>query len=91
MPFTISGDWIPETPSAKPSKPIKVLKEKRRSSYVTVIMHIPYENPQLKILCAALKKRLGCGGSVKEEQIELQGDQIDAVKIYFKEQGIKIS
>lgn len=85
MPFTLGGEWIPDPAPSKPSKPVKVLKEKRRSSYVTVIMHLPYENAQLKTVCAALKKRLGCGGSVKDDHIELQGDQIDAVKLYFKE------
>lgn len=88
MPFTIGGEWIPESPP-KPKHPIKVIKEKRRSSFVTVILNVPLEEPQLKSLCSTLKQRLGCGGSVKEGHIELQGDQVEVVKDYLKECGIK--
>lgn len=83
MPFTIGGEWVPES-SKKPSKPITLRKEKRRSSYVTIIMHLPNEMGELKKICSELKKELGCGGSVKEETIELQGDQVEAVKKYLK-------
>ncbi len=89
MPFTIGGDWIPE-PSLPIKQPVKIIKEKRRSSFVTVILHLPQEPNQLKSLCSALKQRLGCGGSIKEGRIELQGDQIELVKIYLKERGIHI-
>ena len=85
MPFTIGGEWIPESSLSKPAQPIKVRKEKRRSAFVTIIMHLPYENSQLKNICSSLKKRLGCGGSVKGSTIELQGDQIDAVNTFLKE------
>lgn len=83
MPFSIGGEWIPE-PSSKPSQPIKILKEKRRASFVTIIKYLPYEKSELKNICSELKRELGCGGSVKEGTIELQGDQVEAVKKYFK-------
>lgn len=85
MPFNIAGEWVPEQTPTKPAQPVKVRKEKRRSSFVTIIMHLPYENAQLKNICSTLKKRFGCGGSVKGDTIELQGDQIDAVKEFLKE------
>lgn len=85
MPFNIGGEWVPEQTPPKPTQPVKVRKEKRRSSFVTIIMHLPYENAQLKNICSTLKKRIGCGGSVKGDAIELQGDQIDAVKDFLKE------
>lgn len=91
MPFTIGGEWIPESTPSQPKQPVKVIKEKRRSSYVTVILHLSQEDSQLKSLCSILKQRLGCGGSVKEGRIELQGDQVQTVKNYLKEIGIRLS
>lgn len=85
MPFNIGGEWIPEPAPKKASQPVKVRTEKRGSSTVTVIMHLPYENSQLKNICSSLKKRIGCGGSLKDGIIELQGDQVDVVKQYLKE------
>ena len=87
MPFTIGGEWIPNSSQSKTKSPIKILKEKRRLTYVTIILHLPQTLPQLKDLCSTLKQRLGCGGSVKDDRIELQGDQIEAVKAYLKEHG----
>lgn len=90
MPFTIGGEWIPEpTPVTKPKHPVKVVKEKRGSSLVTVILNLPLSLNELKQLCSALKQRLGCGGSVKDNHIELQGDKVQAAKDFLKSQGIK--
>lgn len=88
MPFTISGEWIPE-PTPKPKHPIKIIKEKRRSSFVTLILNYSLSEAQLKELCSILKQQLACGGSVKEKSIELQGDQVEKVKAYFKSQKLK--
>lgn len=82
MPFTIAGEWIPE-PSNKPKLPMKIIKEKRRGSYVTLILNAAMDEVQLKELCSTLKQRLGCGGSVKEGRVELQGDQVENIKIYL--------
>lgn len=87
MPFTIGGEWIPEPqPVVKPKHPVKVVKEKRGSSIVTVLLNLPLTPDELKQLCSTLKHRLGCGGSVKSNQIELQGDKVQVVKDFLKEQ-----
>ena len=90
MPFTISGEWIPE-PSKSVQKPIKVIKEKRRGAFVTLILNLSPEKHDLKKMCSAIKQRFGCGGSVKNETIELQGDQVASAKLYLQEAGIEIS
>lgn len=90
MPFTIGGEWIPEPTPTQPKSPIKVIKEKRRGSYVTLILHIGQHQSDLKKICSGLKQRLACGGSVKDENIELQGDQVENAKSYLKEIDIKI-
>lgn len=91
MPFTIGGEWIPEKTPGKPKHPVKVVKEKRRASYVTLILNLPQEEAELKALCSKLKQQLGCGGSVKEGKIELQGDQVQIVKNHLKEMGIRVA
>lgn len=90
MPFTIGGEWVP-VPSSQAKQPVKIIKEKRRSTYVTLILHLPLEDSQLKNLCSLLKQRFGCGGSIKKGCIELQGDQVNGVKAYLKEIDIHIS
>lgn len=90
MPFTIGGEWV-ASPTPESKQPVKVLKEKRRSSYVTLVLHLKQDEAQLKSMCSTLKQRLGCGGSVKEGRIELQGDQVQFVKAYLKEIGIRIN
>lgn len=90
MPFTIGGDWIPEPSKEKNSQPIKVVKEKRRGSFVTLILNLPQDQTEMKKTCSALKQRLACGGSVKEGHIELQGDQVESTRNHLKELGFKI-
>jgi translation initiation factor 1 len=86
MPFTIGGEWIPETNQSeknkivKPKHPVKVIKEKKGKSIVTVILNLPLDQEKLKKLCSILKQRLACGGTIKESAIELQGDKIEQVK-----------
>ncbi len=83
MPFTIGGEWIPEPTRSQPKDRVKVFKEKRRGAFVTVIKNLPLDSTELKKLCSELKHRLGCGGTVKEGQIELQGDQTKEVQEYL--------
>lgn len=90
MPFTIGGDWIPEPVIPVNKPPVKVVKEKRRGSFVTIILNLTQDSTELKQTCSALKQRFACGGSVKGEQIELQGDQTEQVKNYLREIGLKI-
>ncbi len=91
MPFTIGGDWIPEPVAPANKQQIKVIKEKRRGAFVTIILHLSQDPNELKKTCSDLKQRLACGGSVKDGRIELQGDQIESVKNYLKENGIRFA
>ena len=82
MPFTIGGEWIPEPVASANKQQVKVIKEKRRGAFVTLILHFSQDIEELKKTCSALKQRLACGGSVKDGRIELQGDQVESVKNY---------
>ncbi len=81
MPFTIDGQWIPSKDESKAtSKQLKVRLIKRGKSVLTVILNLNYSEKELQTLAANLKKKLGCGGAVKEDTIEIQGDKVEAVK-----------
>ena len=51
----------------------------RKGSGVSVVTGLPMNPAQLAELCAALKKRCGAGGAVKDGVIEIQGDHRDAL------------
>jgi translation initiation factor 1 len=44
---------------------------------VTVISGLPLDTDGLEALAKELKKRCGCGGTVKDGVIEIQGDHRD--------------
>ena len=93
MPFTIGGQWVPDKPTSfnSSSKPVKVRLIKRGKSILTVILNLNKSPPELAELASNIKKRLGCGGAVKDTDIEIQGDKVDQVKVLLKEAGIKSS
>ena len=49
-------------------------KEKRRGKVVTIVKPFYLEKSQLQSLVKVLKKKLGTGGTVKENTLEFQGD-----------------
>jgi translation initiation factor 1 len=51
-----------------------------------LIMH-PIEKEQL---FSQLKKRLGCGGAIKDGRIEIQGDRRDFIEAELVKQGYKV-
>ncbi len=49
-------------------------KEKRRGKVVTLVGPFSLENEAAKDLLKALKKKLGCGGTISEDFLEFQGE-----------------
>lgn len=92
MPFTLGGEWIPSRPAVDhPLKPVKVRLVKRGKSIVTVILNLKMSLQEKNTLASNLKKKLGCGGAVRETEIEIQGDKVAEVKNYLAELKIKSS
>lgn len=52
----------------------------RKGAGVSVITGLDLSDEELKKLAAELKKRCGCGGSVKNGIIEIQGEKRDLLK-----------
>ena len=55
----------------------------RGGGTVIVITGVPLAEAALKELAGTLKKKCGCGGTVKEGVIEIQGDKVVPVKTWF--------
>jgi translation initiation factor 1 len=68
-----------------PRSPVpKIRLEKRRGKSVTVIAGLhTYGAKRLDNIARELKSLLGTGGTVKNGVIEIQGDKIEPIKVWF--------
>ena len=57
-----------------------IAKEKRRGKIVTIVKEFFLQKNELKTLLKGLKKSLGCGGTIKENSLEFQGDIADRIR-----------
>lgn len=62
----------------------------RKGKGVTIIRGLPLLPDELKNLAKELKKYCGVGGSVKDFDIEIQGDQRPACKTYLEKKGYQV-
>lgn len=63
--------------------------EKRRGKPVTLVGRFYLSDSDKKDVLKLLKKKLACGGSIKDEWIELQGDVKDKIKVILEKEGWK--
>ena len=74
---------------AKESQKIRVRVVKKAFGKVTTLVS-GFEQPeQAKEFGKLLKRKFACGGTVKHNEIELQGMHRDRVKAFLLEQGFK--
>ena len=64
-------------------------KEKRRGKVVTIVKPFYLDKPVLQTLLKTLKKKLGTGGTVKEDSLEFQGDIPDMLHKHIEALGYK--
>ncbi|SFC30190.1 translation initiation factor 1 [Marinospirillum celere] len=62
----------------------------RKGKGVTTVTGVPLSRPDLKKLTAVLKKQCGTGGALKDNVIEIQGDQRDKVRELLQARGFKV-
>ena len=73
-----------------PAKHLLVLKmEKRQGKPVSIVGPFFLEKEVLLKLCSLLKKKLGSGGTCKEEWMEFQGDCKVKLKLFLQEDGFR--
>ncbi|MGO2498526.1 MAG: stress response translation initiation inhibitor YciH [Vibrio litoralis] len=59
----------------------------RKGKGVCVVTGLDMNDTELKLMAAELKKVCGCGGSVKDGTIEIQGDNRDKIKTHLEKKG----
>ena len=64
-------------------------KEKRRGKTVTIVKPFYLEKETLQTLLKTLKKKLGTGGTVKENTLEFQGEVAESVQIHLEKLGYR--
>ena len=78
-----------QTPFANPAAGVRVGRETkgRKGKGVTVVSGLPLTTDALQQLASDLKKRCGCGGTVKDGVIEIQGDHRDLLLAELQRRG----
>jgi len=100
MGANFGDDWSSDNknkPSNKVSTEIKLpekhqlhfAKEKRRGKVVTIVKPFYLDKKDLQALLKTLKKKLGTGGTAKEESLEFQGDIPDMLRKHIEALGYK--
>ena len=63
----------------------------RKGKGVTIIQGVPLGDTALLAFAKQLKARCGCGGTVKDDVIEIQGDWRDFIVEEIKKQNWKVT
>jgi translation initiation factor 1 len=79
--------------ASRPSDGIVRLRREvkgRGGGTVIVISGIPLAAPEIKELAGTLKKKCGCGGTIKDGVIEIQGDHRDTLAKELRDRGFTV-
>ncbi|ENM5785393.1 MULTISPECIES: stress response translation initiation inhibitor YciH [Vibrio] len=71
---------------------VRLLRETkgRKGKGVTIIKGLDVDDAELKLLAAEFKKKCGCGGAVRDGDIEIQGDVREQLKTLIEAKGFKV-
>jgi translation initiation factor 1 len=101
MDASFDDEWSSdnkEKPKKKKSTEIKIpekhqlhfAKEKRRGKVMTIIKPFYLKENELKALLKTLKKKMGTGGTVKENSLEFQGEVTENLKTQLETLGYRL-
>ncbi|ABR74901.1 translation initiation factor SUI1 [Actinobacillus succinogenes 130Z] len=82
----------PQTVRPKGDGIIRIYRQTsgRKGAGVSLITGLDLSVDELKKLAAELKKRCGCGGAVKNGDIEIQGEKRDLLKQLLEQKGFTV-
>ena len=93
----IENECVCEPVAAEASPPQKQtarlsVEKRKRGKMVTVVRGLAagHPAPHFANLLTDIKNHVGAGGSIQDEQIEIQGDQLERVKGYLSGLGFKV-
>ena len=64
-------------------------KEKRRGKVVTIVKPFYLDKTTIQALLKTLKKKLGTGGTIKEDSLEFQGDIPELLRKHLESLGYR--
>ena len=65
-------------------------EKRKKGKMVTVVRGLPLEGNDLPALLTQLKNACGAGGTIKEEELEIQGSHIDRVRDVLTKLGYRV-
>lgn len=93
-PTELASEAAPAENAAQPdtSLPVRIQRQTkgRKGKGVTVIIDLPEQPNLLQDYASALRKHCGVGGAVKNDTIELQGDQRQKAKQWLEQRGFTV-
>jgi translation initiation factor 1 len=69
---------------------LRLEKAGRGGKSVTVVYDLPRNTDFLRALCQELKRACGVGGAVRDDAVELQGDQRDRLRDLLLKKGVGV-
>ena len=66
------------------------IEKRKKGKRVTVIRGLPAEGNDLPELLKQIKDRCGAGGALKDEDLEIQGEQLDRARETLQQMGFKV-
>jgi len=95
MGANFSDEWVSDNKNNKTKEQKRELKtpekhllhfamEKRRGKVITIVKPFYLEKKDLQTLLKTLKKKLGTGGTIKEESLEFQGELKEGLKVQLE-------
>lgn len=72
-----------------PKAVVRLERKGRGGKEVTVIEQLELNDEQLTAWIKSIKQALGCGGTIEERSLVLQGDQRERARDWLAAQGVK--
>lgn len=80
---------VPDLPPNQQNLKVQLSRKGRGGKTVTVISGFQHKPETLQALLKTLKNRCGTGGTVKDNNLEIQGDYADRLVALLLEQGYR--
>lgn len=86
----------PPATTAKPQASLQsqtaqvVVEKRKRGKLVTVVRGLAKELNDFPALLTQLKNHCGAGGTIKDDQLEIQGDQLTRIQQLLREIGYRV-
>ena len=75
---------------AKITARLRIERAGRKGKTVTVVEGLPRNATFLKDLAGELKRACGTGGTIVEDRVEIQGDQMERIRTLLEKKGWKV-